>query len=409
MSQRSVLITGATGIMGGWVLGEALRLGYAPVALMRDTNLDRARERLSSVLRLVGCDNQVDQVHIVQGDTQTINLGLSSRRGRELKASLSAMVHCAACTSFDPRLDKELWDTNVGGVNNVIEFLTGTNVPLYHVSTAYVAGDRSGKAYETETDCGQQFNNTYERTKHESELIVRKAIADGKIQASIFRPAIIVGATEEGRISQFLNFYSFLRLVDVISAHPSAEKRRIQILANPEATKNLVPVDWTAQALWAIAENEGPSGQTYHLTSPNPTVLQDVVDWANAQLEPCNVHVELAEQYENKAAALERVINASLRYYRPYTRGETIFDRTNTDRALGAAFPFPAMDNAHLDKMLRFARQQTWQGIFGCKPDGEESSYADRITRFFPRLPEPPLLQNRAAAARASERLVAVK
>ncbi|MBI5093669.1 MAG: SDR family oxidoreductase [Candidatus Hydrogenedentes bacterium] len=409
MSQRSVLITGATGIMGGWVLGEALRLGYAPIALMRDADLGRARERLSSVLRLVGCDRFLDDVRIVQGDTQALNLGLGGRRGRELKASLEAMVHCAACTSFDPRLDKELWETNVGGVKNVIEFLSGTDVPLYHVSTAYVAGDRTGCAYETETDCGQQFNNTYERTKHESELLVREAIAQGRIQAAIFRPAIIVGATEEGRISQFLNFYSFLRLVDVISAHPSAEWRRIRILASPDATKNLVPVDWTAQALWAIAENEGPSGQTYHLTSPNPSVLQDVVEWANAWLEPCRVRVELVEQYEERASALERLINASLRYYRPYTRGETLFDRTNTDRALGDSFSFPSMDHAHLDRMLQFARQQSWQGIFGCRPDGEESSYADRITRFFPRLPEASAVQGRSASARSEDRLVAVK
>lgn len=367
MRGRSVLITGATGVMGSWVLGEALSRGYEPVVLMRDAEPSHARERLMAVLRLQHLEHLMGKVSIACGDTRLPDLGLAAEEVTKLRATLGGMVHCAASTSFSPRCDAELWATNVGGMANVLHFLAGSSIPLYHISTAFVVGKRRGLAREDELDLNQGFNNTYERSKCESESLVQEAIAKGSVKAAIFRPAIIIGAANDGRITQFMNFYSFLRFLDIASSRPAKGHTRMRIKANGIATKNLVPVDWTTKALWHIIEAEGASGQTYHLTNPKSVPLAKVKDWANEYLKSRGLTLEFCDRLEGDLSSLERVANASFRLYGAYLQDEPEFDRTNTDRALAGSLPFPEVGSELFVKMLDFARQQNWKGIFGCK------------------------------------------
>ncbi len=366
MSNRSVLITGATGIMGGWVLGEALDRGYAPVVLMRDASPAQAKERLTAILRLVGREDGQEQVSVVRGDTSAPRLGVSDADADYLRSNLGGMIHCAACTSFNPRQRAETRATNVEGCQHVLDFLAGTDIPLYHVSTAYVAGRRPGRAYENELLDTHGFNNPYEESKYEAEWLVHEAMTDGRIQAAVFRPGILVGAAgAQGRISQFLNFYNFLRLVDLASSGRLNGRRAIPFSANPHATKNLVPVDWTAAALWTIIEAEGPSAKTYHLTNPNPVTHQSVREWANAYLKPANVRIDFVDQGSENAEDASR--GGSLREYAAYLHDEPYFDRANTDEALAGTLPFPEVGPELYVKLLEYARLRRWRGIFGCR------------------------------------------
>lgn len=365
MRNGSVLITGATGIMGSWVLGEALMRGYAPIALMRDATPEAARARLTSVLSLIGLEHRVAEIRIVRGDARRPDLGLHPAEVAELRASLGGMIHCAACTSFSPREDAELWATNVGGVANVLHFLAGSGVPLFHVSTAFVAGKRRGRALESELDLNQDFNNTYERSKCEAERMVQDAIAKGSIRAAIFRPAIIVGATQDGAISQFMNFYGFLRFIDAASTGRLGTGR-LRVRGNPLATKNLVPVDWVAKALWTIVETEGANGHTYHLTNPTPSTQQRLLEWANHWMSSSKVSLEYVSRLEGDISPLEQAANVSFRLYRSYLQYEPIFDRTNTDRALNGSLDFPKLGQDFYKQLLDFARAERWRGVFGC-------------------------------------------
>ena len=38
----------------------------------------------------------------------------------------------------------------------------------------------------------------------------------------------------------------------------------------PEATKNMVPVDYAVDAMWRIMELDPASGQTFHVSNPRP-------------------------------------------------------------------------------------------------------------------------------------------
>ena len=381
MDKRSILITGGTGILGSWVLATALDRGFAPVVLMRDATKEQARQRLAAVLALPGASDRLDEVTIVLGDTCQEDLGLEAAQRDALRRNLEMVIHCAASISFNPKKDFELQSANVDGLRHMMALLEGTDIPLYHVSTAYVAGLHSGRVLEEEildTAC----KNTYERTKREAECLFRDALESGRMRGAIFRPSIIVGASRDGLISQFHNFYSILRLVDVIERGqlPAGENLRLQ--GNPTSTLNLIPVDWVAEALWRIVDREGSSGMTYHLTNPNPCEQREINEWATQTLRSVGSQMGFQSRLHGDVTRAEEVANASLTLYRAYLQDEPVFDRTNTDRALGATLPCPRLDGAFFDMLLAYARKKAWVGAFGCKLRGlllDEDPQGSRI------------------------------
>ena len=67
---------------------------------------------------------------------------------------------------------------NVDGTGNVLELCAAAEKleRLAYVSTAYVAGLRTGVVYEHELVMGQEFKNHYESTKFQAEVWVREAM-----------------------------------------------------------------------------------------------------------------------------------------------------------------------------------------------------------------------------------------
>lgn len=364
MNSKTLLLTGATGIMGSWVLGEALRRGYGVSVILRDKDADRAEARLRTVLQHVARTADRGRVRLLRGDATLPGFGLSHTEAAALRASIGGVVHCAACTSFNSDDDDKCWQTNYTGVGHLLEFLSGTDIPLYHVSTAYVAGLRRGRVRESELDEGQTFANTYEDSKCQAEKKVRAALDSGQIRGSIFRPSIITGATQDGRILQFMNFYNLLRFIDMIRLRKRSQPGTVRVETSFDGTKNLIPVDWTARALWTIIENEGPSGEVYHLTNPQPIGHETVQALVNYMLAPRGIQVDMVDELDDTASSLERMFSQSLANYKPYMGSEPVFDRANTDRALRGAEPFPELDAAYFAKLLAFAQENNWRSLF---------------------------------------------
>lgn len=364
MTNRTLLLTGATGIMGSWVLGEALSRGYSAICLMRDATHAAAVDRIKAVLGHVDHAQDLHRVQVVLGEASRPGLGLSQQQAEEVRAAADLMIHCAACTTFSPDQDAEVWATNVEGVRNVVSFLADSGVPLYHVSTAYVAGKRAGRVLETELSVGQEFNNTYERSKLTSETMVRAAFSDGSLSGAIFRPSIITGSTRDGRIMQFMNFYNVLRMIDLIARRRMNGSSLLRVAARLDGTKNLIPVDWAIQALWRIIEREGPSNQVYHLTNPNPMPHTELAFWANQMVRETGLRIELVDRIDGAPSSLEALFAAGFSNYLPYMQSEPLFDRTNTDRALNGEAPFPEFTPAYFQLLLDYARDARWKSLF---------------------------------------------
>ena len=172
-----LLLTGATGFLGMELLVRLLeQTDREVIALIRAPDDAAAAERLDGVLAtLFSPEHQPapGRVRAVAADLEQPGLGLAPEVGDALVADVTTVVHCAASVSFALPLE-DARRINVEGTRGVLEL--AARAPgleqLVHVSTAYVAGDRPGRAFEHEGDLGQTPRNTYEQTKLEAEALV---------------------------------------------------------------------------------------------------------------------------------------------------------------------------------------------------------------------------------------------
>ena len=105
---------------------------------------------------------------------------------------------------------------------------------------------------ETELDVGQPFGNVYEESKVAGEKLVHAAT---HLDAyTIFRPAIIVGDTDDGFSTTFHGFYTPLRLLSALAEFLPQELllsiNHLETLGlDGHERKNFVPVQWVSEAM----------------------------------------------------------------------------------------------------------------------------------------------------------------
>jgi thioester reductase-like protein len=336
---RTILITGATGGVGAEVAARLAAAGHAVIGMVHQTR---------EFVRGSGQRLRAGAVVPLTGDVTTPGLGLAARELSELRGRVDLIVHCAAMTRFG--LDPAAYEAvNVHGTARVIEFATSGSrspVPLVHVSTAYVCGERDGLIRETDLDTGQRFANHYENSKFRAELAVRTAAEHG-LPAVVVRPSIVTGAARTGVIRDFTNMYVVLRvltrgLVRTIPGHY-------------DAVVDLVPIDFVADAIAQVCERfDHAAGHTLHLTAAAPLTLGDFSD---VMAEFPSFHVpryvppygfdptlmpDLERRYYERIVAL----------YESYFRRRAFFD-TSTAQQLSQARPAVG-GRPYLRRLLRY-------------------------------------------------------
>jgi thioester reductase-like protein len=213
-----------------------------------------------------------DRVEVVEGDISVRRLGLSDADWERLSLSVTHVFHLAAI--YDLAVPEEVAQrVNVDGTGNVLELCAACAdlKRLAYVSTAYVAGLRTGVVYEHELAMGQDFKNHYESTKFQAEVWVREWMH--RIPTTILRPAIVVGDSRTGETEKFDGPYYLLR---AISRAARLHQAPVQLGAS-DATFNVVPVDFVVAAIEAAAFLDGAVGETLHLVDPEPLVSRDLV------------------------------------------------------------------------------------------------------------------------------------
>ena len=152
-----MFVTGASGLIGREMCGVLADRGHAVVALLhRSRTLRRNDGGAISTRPFDGALSGAPLhgalhggpgggVAVLDGDVTAARFGLSAPAADALAAGVDVIVHCAAVTAFN--LPRSTYDrVNVGGTAQVLAFAaqTGRDVPVLHVSTAYVCGDATG-------------------------------------------------------------------------------------------------------------------------------------------------------------------------------------------------------------------------------------------------------------------------
>jgi long-chain acyl-CoA synthetase len=374
--QRCVLLTGATGFLGAQIARRLLyEADLTVIALVRAENQAVAAHRLSRAWwdwpELVTALIQRQKVEILPGDVSLPHLGLDEATYARLAGRITHIIHAAADLRVDAPLD-ELRKTNLQGPANLLELAQLAQLDhglerYAHISTAYVAGRRSGAIPEADLTGEYGFSNAYELSKYEGECLVQAARSE--LPISIFRPGMIVGAADTGEIRSFNTVYFPLRLY--------MTGKLPVIPADPALPLNIIPVDYVAEAVVRLTFCPEAKGLNFHLTAPAESLpragelIEFVRAWAREHLglhlpRPAFVRLPLPQKQYQPERGLEDPSRIRAKAHRkpllpelsglltllPYFNERKQFQRDNVDRLLG---PYPLDWHEYLPHLLAYA------------------------------------------------------
>ena len=211
-----------------------------------------------------------------------------------------------------------------------------------HISTAYVAGGRTGVVVpEAALTDEYGFFTAYEQSKYEGEKLVQEAKKE--MPTSVFRPAMVVGDSQTGAIKTFNTFYFPLRLYLTGKLRILPVSRSLRI--------NIVPVDYVASSVVKLTFNPKAKGLNFHLVAPYESLpklgelLGAVNKWAGTNLGiklPRFFSVGMSASMMKGFLRLQRAVKPggrkavdALISLSPYFSENRQFHRSNLDELLG--------------------------------------------------------------------------
>jgi thioester reductase-like protein len=261
------LITGFPGFIGRRLVAALLAADAKAnvVALVEPRMLEAATAVADSI--------DAKRIELVAGDITDRRLGLEDDDYKRLTKRTRRVFHLAAI--YDLAVPLEVAQrVNVDGTGNVLDFCRAAKSleRLAYVSTAYVAGTRTGIVYEHELVMGQDFKNHYESTKFQAEVWVRQQL--DQVPTTILRPAIVVGDSRTGETEKFDGPYYVLRAL----SRAGRMGQPMPQFGRSGAAFNVVPVDYVVAAMVAAAGDAATLGRTLHLVDPDPLSAHDLVE-----------------------------------------------------------------------------------------------------------------------------------
>lgn len=334
LSFKNILLTGATGVMGGRLLLELLNSTDATIyCLVRARNEKDAMLRIADILKCYDpqgeAEAQIGRIIPVLGDVARPHLGLSNHLWNDLVAKIDMVMHCAASVNLVASYAK-IATVNVKGTANIVSFCLSAGAPMIHTSSFSMLGDKLFDEFtlmEDMLDIEQRFPDMdYEKSKFEAEKIVHAAGRSG-LNFVILRPGNIWGDSQTGCYPLTQTkvkglYYEALRaLVETGLAFKSDEDF------------DITPVDYVARASLHIASNWAENNRrTFHLLNPSPINWDMLVD----QLRACGYAIrEVSREDYFDALAEGRMLRNGVAYRSTFTDLLSLFGRDDyiSDRA----------------------------------------------------------------------------
>lgn len=349
--------------MGGSLVRRLFSGDNRLILLVRD----RGRFNKSDLERLLAEeDGKVSapsgRIEIIEGDITLPCLGMDSKDFLRLADEVDTVFHCAAVTDFGNR--DALVRTNIEGTKQVLNFAATQRLKRYHhISSAYVVGNEVSHGDFNNDDVNDLngFNNAYEKTKYIGELLVRKYASLFQLPAAIYRPSIIVGHSRTGYTKCFKGMYSFAKALYLVSKSSRyACNESFRIFGDGRVTVNLVPIDYVADSIVAIAKDEKNIGKTFQIINPNPPALHELnakiahaLGMRAPEIVPFNSQFTLSP--------LERFYLSRTRPYLPYVHNRFRFDSGSTHDAVGeTGIVCPRMGQRLVSVLIDFAVRNNW-------------------------------------------------
>ena len=228
LTGKRILFAGATGFVGKVSLSMLLHhygdeLGHVFVLVRRGSSKDASARFYDKVVTSEPFQPLRDKhgeaglvtwlkskCTVLDGDITDPWLGIDEPQALTLKGAIDVVVNCAGLVSFNPSLEVGL-NINTHGVKHLVAACLYWDVPLVHMSTAFVAGNRSGLVFEDEEILGafpkkgeldgRDFSLEQELADCARIVARTREQADDKALASEFRTRAVERLENEGRDS----------------------------------------------------------------------------------------------------------------------------------------------------------------------------------------------------------------
>jgi len=259
-------VTGASGFIGKHLLDALTQRGEKIHCLVYPPSIadfhDLIEERWP---------HAKDQFVVLPGDISKPLCGLSPSQVEELRPTIVHMFHLAALYDMTAGME-ESERANVLGTRNACRLAEGLDATLHYTSSTAVAGDYVGFFREDMFDEGQKHKNPYFRTKFLAEKLVRD---ECQTRYKIYRPGAVVGSSVTGEADKIDGIYYAFKLIQRMRrALPSW----FPLIGFEGSELHVVPVDFVARAIDAIAHNDETTSNTFHLTDPKPNSFGDALN-----------------------------------------------------------------------------------------------------------------------------------
>jgi thioester reductase-like protein len=270
--QSDILLTGATGFLGPFLLSSLLgQTSYTLHALVRATDAAHGLDRIIASLHQAhlwspALEAEVRaRVHVVCGDLAEPDLGIGEAAFQRLAESVDAIVHNGALVNYVRTYDA-LRPTNVAGTRELLRLAMTTHRKTFHmVSSTFIYG-WSTKPVVGESDANEEMFGLdfgYSQTKWVAEQLALEAQRKG-LDVRIYRPSLI-SPTSTGFGSQD---DILVRLAAFMIQHGLAVSARNQL--------SLLPADLVADHIVAMLGLPASAGTVFNITADDYYNITDI-------------------------------------------------------------------------------------------------------------------------------------
>lgn len=339
------LVTGATGFIGAALVLELLDQTSGDVACLVRPKHDpeRAHTRLTEALkRAFLLYERADLLPAIKERCHAVPFDLreSDISASLLPAGITEVWHSAASLRFKQEQRAKIIEQNVDGTRRMLQLATDAGASAFnYISTAYVAGKRSGRVLKEPARDPSVAHNAYE----ESKILAETLVDDWEgVPTRIMRPSIVVGNTATFAAISNTGLYGFILGVQRARNEVEGRKlgaflahRQVRLRGDGEAPINLVPVDVVARNAVRISLSSSED-RVFHLVNASPPPASEVgrvVFAALGMAEPRWV------SDDDEFTLIDEKLDEQPRtdFFRTYLSRDRVFDLANTNAALGEA------------------------------------------------------------------------
>ncbi|WP_257460231.1 non-ribosomal peptide synthetase [Archangium lipolyticum] len=259
---RTLLLTGATGFLGAFLLEQLCRKTEARIyclvrAATEQEGMHRIRKNLESYS--LWSEALASRIVPVRGDISQPLLGLSETEFQRLSEEIDAVYHNGALVNFIYPYES-LRAANVLGTREILRLATRTRIkPLHYVSTVSVLplGRKDPIREDEPLDGPASLVGGYAQSKWVAEKLVREASRRG-LPVTILRPGRVTGDSQTGAWN-----------TDDLVCRTLKGCVRMGMAPSVDALLDLTPVDYVSSAIVELSLRPESIGQTYHLVNPH--------------------------------------------------------------------------------------------------------------------------------------------